>query len=538
MDEHLVGKRILAGERYLLGLGWVSQDDWNWHRAFPLESDWPFIASNSIDYRKPGTEIRLCWEINRFHDIYALARSFFVSKDESYVRGIERLLQDWTYQNPVGMGPNWVSAMEAAIRIVNLTWSMPLLEDCLNTVLLRDVGVILHQHLSFLERSLSHGSSANNHAIVERMGLVCGYAFWTDDPTQLESQLQHFTNVIAKQLHKSGLHKEMSTHYHLFVAEAAAHVRTAAMAHGIATPTLDDCIARMQTVIDALTTDHGLCRFGDDDDGVILRFYDDRYKWDLVLSGRTDNPWIRVPKRQPTATDGVADFDGILGIQCGRWRVVIDSAPHGLPPLYAHAHDDDMSVSIALDGRWIVTDTGTYGYYADRAARLHFCANASHNGPLVNGDGTTVQSMTGPFMWSRVPARSTAMVTRDGDNRICVSLAKRHANGHTLTRTVRCSPEAIDLMDSTDSQRPFSSSFSFAPVWTISHVRAQQLLLSSSAQSVSMSIFKGSPTVQTSPYSAVFGERTMTSAVAVIAENGVSIQFRLEHVEGGQRNRG
>ena len=58
------------------------------------------------------------------------------------------LVEDWIEQNPYGMGVNWVSAMEVAIRGVNLLVGYLLLEDRLDETMSDSLLASFGEHLS------------------------------------------------------------------------------------------------------------------------------------------------------------------------------------------------------------------------------------------------------------------------------------------------------------------------------------------------------------------------------------------------------
>jgi hypothetical protein len=82
------------------------------------------------------------------------------------------------------------------------------------------------------------------------------------------------------------------------------------------------------------------------------------------------------------------------------WVVVVDAAPHGLAPLYAHGHADALSFWLSYGGREFVVDPGTYCYYGRDAWRSYFRSTAAHN--TVRIDGAEQSVANGRFLWSQV----------------------------------------------------------------------------------------------------------------------------------------
>ena len=65
------------------------------------------------------------WEPNRHLELVCLAQAWQLTSDMRYLEGIGTLLESWFVQCPYGLGPNWSSALEAGIRLIN--WSIALM---------------------------------------------------------------------------------------------------------------------------------------------------------------------------------------------------------------------------------------------------------------------------------------------------------------------------------------------------------------------------------------------------------------------------
>lgn len=403
-DMLRVADRVKRGDRWVLGLGWIPRGTWDWCRDPGSDVLWPAIASHRLDYRRIGTEIRLTWELNRFHDLTVMAQAFWLTHDVSYVDEIRRVFHGWCATNPVGVGPNWVSAMEAAIRIVNMTWVARMIRQS-DPDLVQRLGHQIVLHEAYIAHHLSFGSSANNHLLLELMGLATAHGFWsfTAGGDKTQDYVGRFTEELNRQTGPGGMNREMSSHYHLFVAEAAVHVETVQRARNLSSRRLSELIMRMRRVIEALTVQEGICRFGDDDEGCIIRFPDGTARWDHVLAGRQTGPWTGLaPVEGDFHVPPLQSFDGIVVIRCGPFHLVVDGGHAGMAPLYAHAHDDGGSIYLAYHGSWFLVDPGTGAYFRDLNLRRALMESHAHNRP-VSWPGES--RLNGPFSWGQVPQR-------------------------------------------------------------------------------------------------------------------------------------
>jgi hypothetical protein len=98
----------------------------------------------------------------------------------------------------------------------------------------------------------------------------------------------------------------------------------------------------------------------------------------------------------------------------GHLRTVLECGPHGLPPLYAHAHSDAGSLLVDWNGQPVLVDPGTFCYHGERVWRDWFRSAAAHN--LLQIDGREQARLLGPFMWDQAPDHTGVeqLPTNDG----------------------------------------------------------------------------------------------------------------------------
>jgi uncharacterized heparinase superfamily protein len=89
-------------------------------------------------------------------------------------------------------------------------------------------------------------------------------------------------------------------------------------------------------------------------------------------------------------------------LRCARLHASLDVGPFGFGSLAAHAHCDALSIALAVDGRRLLVDRGTYRYNGDLRERDRYRLTAAHNTAQI---GSLEQaSPSGPFLWSRRPS--------------------------------------------------------------------------------------------------------------------------------------
>ena len=92
--------------------------------------------------------------------------------------------------------------------------------------------------------------------------------------------------------------------------------------------------------------------------------------------------------------------------------LTFDHGPLGLPPLYNHGHADALSITLAVNGRPMLVDPGTYRYNGVPEWRRYFKGTRAHNTVTVDGHDQAVQE-TG-FIWSHPFKATLARVAEIG----------------------------------------------------------------------------------------------------------------------------
>jgi Heparinase II/III-like protein/Heparinase II/III N-terminus len=407
-------RTICDGKRDVLGLGRIPVPAEPWHFEPNAGVEWPRTAAWRVIAAAPAhLDPRLTWELNRGHEWVILARAFAATREDRFRETLLSNLAGWRRSNPIGVGINWASAMEASIRIHSLAWVAGFLRD---DPALPEIATMLWDHRRYVADHLSYGSSANNHLIVELSALVvagrCLHACDARSLAQLERE-------VDRQVFADGVDAEMATHYHAFVLEALLLVAYLERAHDARSIKLERVIDRMADYLNAISCANGQpLDQGDNDDGNILPFYDGDYASQLVEAATalaTGEPalsavreaafWITggqaATRPRPALRSRLFHESGQVVLRSERLLVTFDAGSFGFGSLAAHAHCDALAINLAADGQAILSDRGTYRYNGDLVARERFRMTAAHNTVQV---GTREQAEpAGPFIWSRIP---------------------------------------------------------------------------------------------------------------------------------------
>lgn len=440
---HAAGS-ILEGRFDLLGyLGLSFGDPVDWHRdpiharRAPLRH---WSAIDPLDADSVG-DSKIVWELNRHQWMVHLGQAYRWTGDESYARAAARHLRDWIGANPPGMGINWSSSLELALRLIAWTWTLLLLgrSPSLTPRLCRETLGCLLAHATHIERYLSTYFSPNTHLLGEALGLFYAGALFPELHAGRRWQAigaRLLVEQSARQVLPDGVYFEQSTCYQRYAADIYLHFLALAARNGIAIPAeLRQRVGRMVDFLLALRRPDGtIPAIGDHDGGRLLPFagrkpddFRDIFSTAAVLLGRREHAWAAgglAPESlwllgcpsimafdtlgsspPPSASLTVFPKGGYAIMRSG-WagdaqHLVFDAGPFGCGLSNGHGHADLLSIQCSVGGQRYLVDPGTYCYTGDGAWRDALRGAAAHSCLIV--DGRDLARPAGPFAWKGRP---------------------------------------------------------------------------------------------------------------------------------------
>lgn len=450
-------RRIAGGRIDLLGYkNLYIGIDVDWHRE-PLSS-----KRSPLRYWKEFDEIpasetgdkKIIWELNRHQHFFTLGVAYWLTGDERYARAFARHIESWIAQNPPGRGINWASSLEVSFRAMSWLWAFHFFRnsDAFTPDLFIKALKVLYCHARHIENYLSVYYSPNTHLTGEALGLY-----------YLGTQMRCFKraaswrktgeNILFDQLPRQilpdGVYFEQSTWYQRYTVDFYAQFTIL--------KTLDteppgnrregEFEERLRLAFDHLMhvtqPDGTTPLIGDDDGGRLLPLTgaeSDDFRGSLavaaVLFGRGDyklaagslpedvfwllgaegiDAWRLRCEEEPADTsaaypeggyfvmrDGWSSTDNFLIVDCGE----VGSLAGG------HGHADALSIEMAIGGRTLLVDSGTYTYHESAEMRDYFRGTTAHNTLVI--DGLSSSEPGGTFGWkSRAEAELRSWVAED-----------------------------------------------------------------------------------------------------------------------------
>jgi hypothetical protein len=394
-----------------------------------------------------GADVKLIWELNRWHQLVRLAMASYVLRDEAARNKCLQWLEDWVVHNPPYRGWNWTSALEVGIRLVQFTWIDPLLGHCAPAAttdrLRRLRQAVLPPHAWYAWRYRSFGSSANNHLLGELAGCLLAIVRWphlAELVAPLEKLQPNWEREVLAQFARDGGNKEQALNYHLFSFELCWQVLKAFDATGRhVSASVRERLTRASEFFRDVQVSSEPWDYGDSDSAFVTPFFalDAVAEWHRWLVAPTSitpiRYWIGDPPcsdREPGGVWKTYPDTGVAVLKLGPWWLRWDLSPLGYLSTAAHGHLDALHLSLWLRGVAFVVDPGTGAYYSDPDLRARLSSRSAHNAPCP--DGLNTPHRMGPFLWVGHHPRPRVQVTDSvaaaeldlGDTRI-----RRRING-------------------------------------------------------------------------------------------------------------
>jgi len=405
--------------------------------------------ASAIDYRNEREvgNIKYLWEANRHLHLATLAQAHVLTGDSRYALCIQQQIDSWIEQCPVGRGPNWVSALELGIRLVNWSITWQLLGGSRAKLFATAEGAAfrerwlrsVYEQTRMVVGNLSRFSSANNHLIGEATGVYVAASTWPLWP-QMHTWSERCREILEEECHKQnapdGGNREQAFAYQTFVLDFLLIAGLAARARGEDfSPLYWRRLEQMVDFLASVTSFAGrLPMVGDGDDGCVVKLapepgfspHGSLIATGAVLFDRPDLAAKAGALDSKTATllgveavrrlaflkrRGRAGFrPQIQFAESGYYllgnafetpdevRLLVDAGTLGYLSIAAHGHADALAFTLDIGDKEILIDPGTYSYHTDPAWRRYFRSTLAHN--TVGVDNEDQSQQAGSFMWS------------------------------------------------------------------------------------------------------------------------------------------
>jgi len=414
-----------------------------------------------------GVDIKWLWEPARFTWAYELAHAWLLTRDDRYADFFWQKFREFNDNNPVNSAPNWRSAQEVGIRLLNWLMVYQVLREApaSGAAEKRLLAEAVWQHAARIPATLVYARSQNNnHLLSESLALIAAGMVFAEQSRKARKWLdlgnQTFQRGILKQVEADGTYGQHSANYQRMMLQLSTLYYSYAQLSNIKIPQVVmsrlACATRwLNAQLDPYSG--RLPNLGHNDGSLVLpmgsaEFRDHRPTaqaaslaflersclpagdWDLLAA------WLGLDTHQKPIEN--TPSPAVKQLQKGDIRVLMRGVRfHGRP-----AHADQLHVDLWWQGENIAQDAGTYCYNCDPPWQNSLASTLVHNTVCVDDEEQMVRA--GKFLWLRQAQAKWIQVESD---RLCASQDGYRRMGISHRRTVvlenEALPQVIDLLD-------------------------------------------------------------------------------------------
>ncbi|MFH0898769.1 MAG: heparinase II/III family protein [bacterium] len=346
-------------------------------RTFYQDITIPSPKSSTQDQYHP--DIKVPWELSRFQHLFWLGKAYEITNNQTYVKAFENQINHWIDSNPFLLGVNWVCPMEVAIRAINWIWGFYFFKDAqiLSPEFWEKCICSLYDHAIYLENNWETSDKPNNHYLSDLIGYYYLCHFFA--PLKcFNSKLMQCYKTLHKQCHKQilpdGACYEGSTAYHRLDTEIILHTTLVTKACTIfPSQEFETIFAKMLSFLSNCTDHAGnLVLIGDNDSGKLITG---------IVSKAKDLTFPQDFTEQNAHSDSTTTHSnfGLSIIKDNTWYITLRHPTYSLHQPSGHFHNDQLAITLSINGQSLFVDPGTYAYTANPYLRNLLRSHASHN---------------------------------------------------------------------------------------------------------------------------------------------------------------
>ena len=392
LEKNLNRLRFGDRKKSIWDLG-ISQNDFkHYYHSFVYDKLQEYKLTEDSDI------LNKLWETT--HDdiefIYNLQRMYKFSEAMNSLEfnDIQKLsvIRFWIEKFPPQKGVSWMG-FNCSIRLINWVKILAGLEtfETVDKEYIRIISLSMLQNIEFIEKNIEH-HIPGNHVIFQYFALWLVTFLFEDERKEKFARI--FEKEFITEFHESGLHFELSTHYHLQVLQLGVYYLLINYENNHVPKLFFDKIKKAFYVLDAFSfKQNNLPLIGDN----CYNFFHNN----LVEDSENLNYLRKLLEIDESKESDITEIKNeYLIAEKNKFKVIFDVGNIGMPQNPGHGHSDILSINFSYDGVPIFVDPGTRRY-SNLPENLNLKRTFSHNTVSINGEDQA--KLWGFFRWAFLP---------------------------------------------------------------------------------------------------------------------------------------
>jgi hypothetical protein len=391
-------------------------------------------------------DIKLLWEVNRLGDLDPLMLLAIWENRSEDLKTAHDIVSQWNSENPSGMGVNWFSNMEVALRLLRLLFLKGVMDAFdfkagLVNSLIAEHTVHVRADWKASRRAMKGG----NHLLVELAALAAHETLTgVSGPgcPELEKEMK-------RQFHEDGGYFEGSLGYHLYVVNVLVFVQFLCSLANKQSPVVRGILEKAIGFAEALSGPDGtIPRIGDWDEGHVFApvlTYPAKIRSMLAL-GRSLLP----SEKHVIKNEVVREFpqSQMAGWRTNKGELVVFRAAN---VDFGHSHLDMLSLHYLGQNGPVILDGGTFQYNYSKEKRNEYRGLSAHSTIIAEGLWPVRPLLT--FSWQ---GKLSAVIETGHD---WVKGSYSAGKGVYVQRTVQFHDQSFTVFDACQGPYNFWSQF-------------------------------------------------------------------------------
>ena len=415
-DKILDNKFFLYGNEIDLG------DEIAWNKDYLSSYQWENnLYWKSHPFKTPkGTDIKNAWELSRFHQGISLGKAYLLSGDEKYTQKFIQIFNHFRIKNPFCAGVNWIDSSEAAIRLLNVIYSLSFFIESplINELFINDFRDFSLFHSVFIENNLDYSKHRGSTYLINLLGLAAvGFLFKDHHygKKNMDFAFHNLEQEIRSQVNEDGISFEQSIPYHFLNLETLYLSKVILEKSGnIFSEGYNQLLLNMfDTQFNYVRKDNSIPQLGDSITSRILTFnykdselnysaplavgaylFNEGYLKSIFPGGSAELLFLFGPgfvqkysKIPPELTEKRSKGfvqGGHYFLRAKEIDVFVEAGEISKQWEQAPGHSDIFTYNLFYKGKEFIVDTGTYSIFADPDLRNRLRSIKRHNSVYID----------------------------------------------------------------------------------------------------------------------------------------------------------